>query len=114
MCMDSTADDLGRGCGGPDPVPQGRASKTWLLTDQGGGGDPGWFEKPANQYVTGIAEKQHGNRLSGEYLRNLRQKKAAIDAEGAKATLDERMARLEDDLSNLAFSACRVTPSRPS
>lgn len=93
---------------------QDLANKTWLPADQGGGGgDPDWFEKQANQYVTGIAEKQHGNqlavqeegnRLSGEYLRNLRQKKATIDAQGAKATLDERMARLEDDLSNLAFS----------
>jgi hypothetical protein len=93
---------------------QDLANKTWLPADQGGGdGDPDWFEKQANQYVTGIAEKQHGNqlavqeegnRIAGEYLRNLRQKKAAMDAQGAKATLDERMARLEDDLSNLAFS----------
>lgn len=91
-------------------------NKTWQPVEQGGGGgDPTWFQRTADEFVRGFVRRQSGGyaaaaetigqRTLAGHLRSLMIERERVDVKNASDVLKAREAELTSRLQTLAFDA---------
>lgn len=100
---------------------QDLAQKTMLPVEQGGGGgDPEWFRKQSQAFISQRAANQRGGfqdhaRVEGDvmadqYYRGVQNTKFQKDTAAQRDTINARMDSLATDLANMAFQGGTGTP----